>query len=225
MRAMRLPKKPVLATIAVSPGSSRFCRPHSMPEDPVAWWGKTSPPSALYIWRWKPTSSVRMSCRSGSRWPSIGFCMAASTRGSTLLGPGSARRRWGGSSVGRLVGGVMGPRVVENREENHGMPETSMTSLYVLSGRDNPDEFRGFGLPAGIAGALLATCPAGVAGPHLSGEECSMTHTPPRLHRSELAVPGSNARMLEKAPTLGADIVMLDLEDAVAPDEKLQARL
>src|SRR4051794_20147459 len=52
-----------------------------------------------------------------------------------------------------------------------------------------------------------------------------MTHTPPRLHRSELAVPGSNARMLEKAPTLGADIVMLDLEDAVAPDEKLQARI
>jgi malyl-CoA/(S)-citramalyl-CoA lyase len=100
-----------------------------------------------------------------------------------------------------------------------------MTSLYVLSERDDPDEFRGFGLPAGIAGALLATCPAGVAGPHLSGEECSMTHTPPRLHRSELAVPGSNARMLEKAPSLGADIVMLDLEDAVAPDEKLQARL
>jgi malyl-CoA/(S)-citramalyl-CoA lyase len=52
-----------------------------------------------------------------------------------------------------------------------------------------------------------------------------MTHTPPRLHRSELAVPGSNVRMLEKAPSLGADIVMLDLEDAVAPDDKLQARL
>ena len=31
--------------------------------------------------------------------------------------------------------------------------------------------------------------------------------------------------MLEKAPTLGADIVMLDLEDAVAPDDKVQARL
>ena len=52
-----------------------------------------------------------------------------------------------------------------------------------------------------------------------------MTHTPPRLHRSELAVPGSNVRMLEKAPGLGADIVMLDLEDAVAPDDKPQARL
>ena len=50
-----------------------------------------------------------------------------------------------------------------------------------------------------------------------------MTHTP-RLHRSELAVPGSNVRMLEKAPSLGADIVMLDLEDAVAPDEKDRAR-
>jgi malyl-CoA/(S)-citramalyl-CoA lyase len=30
--------------------------------------------------------------------------------------------------------------------------------------------------------------------------------------------------MLEKAPSLGADIVMLDLEDAVAPDDKVQAR-
>jgi malyl-CoA/(S)-citramalyl-CoA lyase len=45
-----------------------------------------------------------------------------------------------------------------------------------------------------------------------------------RLHRSELAVPGSNTRMLEKAPKAGADVVFLDLEDAVAPDDKVQAR-
>ena len=45
-----------------------------------------------------------------------------------------------------------------------------------------------------------------------------------RLHRSELAVPGSNTRMLEKAPGAGADVVFLDLEDAVAPDDKEQAR-
>jgi malyl-CoA/(S)-citramalyl-CoA lyase len=51
-----------------------------------------------------------------------------------------------------------------------------------------------------------------------------MKPTRSRLHRSELAVPGSNVRMLEKAPGLGADIVMLDLEDAVAPDDKPQAR-
>ena len=29
---------------------------------------------------------------------------------------------------------------------------------------------------------------------------------------------------MEKAPTLGADVVFLDLEDAVAPDDKEQAR-
>jgi malyl-CoA/(S)-citramalyl-CoA lyase len=45
-----------------------------------------------------------------------------------------------------------------------------------------------------------------------------------RLHRSELAVPGTNLRAIEKAPTLGADVVFLDLEDAVAPDDKERAR-
>ena len=45
-----------------------------------------------------------------------------------------------------------------------------------------------------------------------------------RLHRSELAVPGTNVRAMEKAPTLGADLVFLDLEDAVAPDDKERAR-
>jgi malyl-CoA/(S)-citramalyl-CoA lyase len=45
-----------------------------------------------------------------------------------------------------------------------------------------------------------------------------------RLHRSELAVPGTNARAMGKAPTLGADVVFLDLEDAVAPNDKDSAR-
>jgi malyl-CoA/(S)-citramalyl-CoA lyase len=45
-----------------------------------------------------------------------------------------------------------------------------------------------------------------------------------RPHRSELAVPGTNLRAMEKAPSLGADLVFLDLEDAVAPDDKEQAR-
>jgi malyl-CoA/(S)-citramalyl-CoA lyase len=46
-----------------------------------------------------------------------------------------------------------------------------------------------------------------------------------RPHRSELAVPGTNIRAMEKAPTLGADLVFLDLEDAVAPGDKVQARV
>ncbi len=46
----------------------------------------------------------------------------------------------------------------------------------------------------------------------------------PRLNRSELAVPGSRSELFEKAAGGGADIVFLDLEDAVAPDDKPQAR-
>ncbi len=45
-----------------------------------------------------------------------------------------------------------------------------------------------------------------------------------RLHRCELAVPGSNTRMIEKAAASVADAVFIDLEDAVAPDDKVQAR-
>ena len=45
-----------------------------------------------------------------------------------------------------------------------------------------------------------------------------------RLQRSELAVPGSNPGMFEKAADSGADYVFLDLEDAVSPGDKLQAR-
>ena len=46
----------------------------------------------------------------------------------------------------------------------------------------------------------------------------------PRLHRSQLAVPGSNPGMFEKAAKGDADVVFLDCEDAVAPDDKEQAR-
>lgn len=46
----------------------------------------------------------------------------------------------------------------------------------------------------------------------------------PRLHRSELAVPGSNPSLFEKSAKSSADIIFLDLEDAVAPSDKEQAR-
>ncbi|HJP35526.1 MAG TPA: CoA ester lyase [Gammaproteobacteria bacterium] len=45
-----------------------------------------------------------------------------------------------------------------------------------------------------------------------------------RLQRSELAVPGSNPGMFEKALTSAADFVFLDCEDAVAPADKTAAR-
>jgi malyl-CoA/(S)-citramalyl-CoA lyase len=46
----------------------------------------------------------------------------------------------------------------------------------------------------------------------------------PRLQRSELAVPGSSPQFFEKAARSAADVVFLDLEDAVAPDQKVPAR-
>jgi citrate lyase subunit beta / citryl-CoA lyase len=44
----------------------------------------------------------------------------------------------------------------------------------------------------------------------------------PRLRRSCLAVPGSSEKMLRKAASLPADEVFIDLEDAVAPDQKTE---
>ena len=45
-----------------------------------------------------------------------------------------------------------------------------------------------------------------------------------RPRRSALYMPGANTRALEKAKTLSVDSLILDLEDAVAPDAKLSAR-
>ncbi len=45
-----------------------------------------------------------------------------------------------------------------------------------------------------------------------------------RLQRSELAVPGSSPKMFEKALNSEADYIFLDLEDAVSPNDKVNAR-
>lgn len=45
-----------------------------------------------------------------------------------------------------------------------------------------------------------------------------------RLRRSVLFLPGGNARALEKARQLPADALIFDLEDAVAPERKVEAR-
>ncbi len=46
----------------------------------------------------------------------------------------------------------------------------------------------------------------------------------PRLRRSELSTPGSSEKMMRKAAESRADLVFLDLEDSVAPAEKVPAR-
>jgi citrate lyase subunit beta/citryl-CoA lyase len=45
-----------------------------------------------------------------------------------------------------------------------------------------------------------------------------------RLRRSELSTPANNERMIEKAAASTADLVFLDLEDSVSPNEKVGAR-
>jgi citrate lyase subunit beta/citryl-CoA lyase len=51
-----------------------------------------------------------------------------------------------------------------------------------------------------------------------------MTNRPRRLRRCQLSVPGSSEKMMTKAAGLDVDHVFLDLEDAVAPNEKPAAR-
>jgi citrate lyase subunit beta / citryl-CoA lyase len=53
------------------------------------------------------------------------------------------------------------------------------------------------------------------------GQEIDMLARP---RRSVLYMPGSNAKALAKAATLAADALILDLEDSVAPDQKIAAR-
>ncbi|MFC3612757.1 HpcH/HpaI aldolase/citrate lyase family protein [Lutimaribacter marinistellae] len=52
-----------------------------------------------------------------------------------------------------------------------------------------------------------------------------MKERPNRLRRCQLAVPGSSEKMMTKAAGLDVDYVFLDLEDAVAPDQKKPARV
>ena len=51
-----------------------------------------------------------------------------------------------------------------------------------------------------------------------------MTTRPARARRSQLSVPGSSEKMLQKGAESAADHVFCDLEDAVAPAVKVEAR-
>lgn len=46
-----------------------------------------------------------------------------------------------------------------------------------------------------------------------------------RLRRSRIYLPGNRPRMIQKGPVLGADAVILDLEDSVSPEQKDSARI
>ena len=62
------------------------------------------------------------------------------------------------------------------------------------------------------------------AAPWVASREGRYEQAPARLQRSELAVPGSNPGMFEKAARSAADFIFLDCEDAVIPEDKPRAR-
>src|SRR6201987_4859303 len=81
-------------------------------------------------------------------------------------------------------------------------------------------------MPVSITGASLAHFRRNWRYPRyrsmLNGEEPMPAVFRPR--RSLLYMPGSNPRALEKGRDLPADGLIIDLEDAVAPEAKVQAR-
>jgi citrate lyase subunit beta/citryl-CoA lyase len=79
------------------------------------------------------------------------------------------------------------------------------------------------GLPICVFRYNKDTARLAFAIPHNRQDPADMPASP-RPRRSVLFMPGANARALEKARGLGADGLVFDLEDAVAPDAKAAAR-
>ena len=57
---------------------------------------------------------------------------------------------------------------------------------------------------------------------HQNGENRIMVQLPPI--RTIMFIPGNNQQFIDNAPTIGADAICLDLEDSIAPQDKLTAR-
>ena len=72
-----------------------------------------------------------------------------------------------------------------------------------------------------VAAALPGRRPLRAGRCHGGLRRAAHTQAGARPRRSALYMPGSRRRALEKARTLDADCIIMDLEDAVAPDAKV----
>ena len=122
-----------------------------------------------------------------------------------------------GSGLGPLAGKVF--RIGHIGDCNEGMCLTAVALAELCLAAAGVSIRFGSGVAAAQEVYATRTTPAGRR----------MSHTlhpmrKPRLQRSELAVPASNPAMIDKAAEGPADYVFLDLEDAIAPSEKVQAR-
>ena len=134
-----------------------------------------------------------------------------------------------GSGLARLAGKVF--RIGHLGDLNEGMCLTALAvaeMALVEAGAEDRARLRRRG-----SAALVCRRPrrnrSRAARSRITRQDRQMSHTlyplrKQRLQRSELAVPASNPTMIDKAADGPADYVFLDLEDAVAPPEKEQAR-
>src|SRR5680860_1308304 len=107
--AKRPPNTPLTPTTTRSPGSTRLTTTASRPALPVPDTGKVTRLPVRKIARSCSAISSRMGVKSGSRWPSSGWAMAARTEGWTSLGPGPSRIRSGGYAAARVCALAAGP--------------------------------------------------------------------------------------------------------------------
>ena len=123
------------------------------------------------------------------------------------------------------IKGIYGREMFETWYKMIAMLQSGLDVRKVITHRMKAARFR----------ARLRADEAGLGGQdrarldRLRGTERPMSHTRydlrrQRLQRSELAVPGSSPKMIERAADSEADYVFLDIEDAVAPADKEQAR-
>ena len=100
---MRVPNTPLTPMSTSSPGSSRLTKQASIPALPVALTG-----NVISFSVWKTCRSIDLissikPTNVGSRWPTTGYCIASSTVGAALLGPGPSSSRSGGEKAAGML--------------------------------------------------------------------------------------------------------------------------
>src|SRR5262249_31262496 len=108
------------------------------------------------------------------------------------------------------------------RPERGSRPGRRRTPRHRVPVAPRPRRFRPGARPRRVRSGHRAA-PAGGGAGTLVERTRRMTR-PSRLRRSELSTPGTSEKMIVKAAASPADLVFLDLEDAVAPSEKEKAR-
>src|SRR5262249_48574621 len=133
-------------------------------------------------------------------------------------GAGRARPGWTGEHGG---GYFCGPARQDSRHAGRGRAAGQQSPAHAGRPGDQTHRHTVWHLPQAAARRRTHAGGARRSRPVLAGKGEPMTT---RLRRSELATPATRQKMIDKAARSDADLVFLDLEDAVAPAHKDSAR-